>query len=168
MIIDIEKLIYLSEQQKKLDNYIENDLNIDKTLLQTKRQIALFVEFGEFLNEVRSFKFWSKKLPSEKNIQLEEYIDGLHFIVSIGNNIHFNFSNFKYVEMTFEDNFDTATLKFLEIFVLFTKDNSLTNYQNLLNYFFAFANILKYSWKEIMNAYELKNQINYERKNNNY
>jgi dimeric dUTPase (all-alpha-NTP-PPase superfamily) len=48
-----------------------------------KRVLALVVELGELANETRCFKFWSTKGPSEKDIVLEEYIDGIHFFLSI-------------------------------------------------------------------------------------
>jgi dimeric dUTPase (all-alpha-NTP-PPase superfamily) len=38
---------------------------------------------GELANEVRCFKFWSYKLPSEEKVILEEYVDGIHFITSL-------------------------------------------------------------------------------------
>ena len=46
--------------------------------------LALLVEIGELANETRSFKFWSVKPASEKKIILEEFVDGIHFILSLG------------------------------------------------------------------------------------
>ena len=55
-----------------------------------KKVLALQVELGEFVNELPEvFKFWSyKKNNYEK--ALEEYIDGIHFFLSIGNYIGVN------------------------------------------------------------------------------
>lgn len=46
--------------------------------------LALLVEIGELANETRCFKYWSNKPASEREVILEEYVDGLHFILSIG------------------------------------------------------------------------------------
>ena len=44
--------------------------------------MALLVE-RELANETRSFKFWSTKGPSANEIILEEYVDSIHFLLSL-------------------------------------------------------------------------------------
>ena len=55
-----------------------------------ERILALFVEVGEFANATRSFKYWSKKPPESKERLLDEYVDMLHFYLSIGNTMEFS------------------------------------------------------------------------------
>lgn len=75
-------LIDLFEKQNRLDTYIRNKTEIEVTLNDILN--AYFVEVGEFLNEVRAFKYWTvKEIDTEK--AREEFVDGLHFLLSIGN-----------------------------------------------------------------------------------
>lgn len=69
--------------QEKLDNYIREKKGIKNPSLAGIVN-ALLVELGEFLNEVRAFKHWSVKGMS-KELAFEEYVDGLHFLLSVGN-----------------------------------------------------------------------------------
>jgi dimeric dUTPase (all-alpha-NTP-PPase superfamily) len=43
---------------------------------------AFLVELGELANEIKFFKYWSKKANPTERV-LEEYIDGLHFALQI-------------------------------------------------------------------------------------
>ena len=85
----------LFELQRKLDQRIIVNHNLQEDFLLKKKILALQVEIGELANETRCFKYWSKKGPSEKSIILEEYVDCIHFILSIG----------------IEKNYETAALK---------------------------------------------------------
>ena len=42
------------------------------------------MEFGEFANATRCFKYWSNKPSEAQDIVLDEYVDGLHFFLSLG------------------------------------------------------------------------------------
>jgi dimeric dUTPase (all-alpha-NTP-PPase superfamily) len=78
-------ILELLQKQRELDNFVleTKGLTISPSSLYTKRVVAFFVELGEFTNELRSFKFWSNKKPSPKEVLLEEYVDALHFLLSI-------------------------------------------------------------------------------------
>lgn len=69
----------LFDMQKELDTYIETNHNVKQAELLDKKILALLVEVGELANETRCFKFWSKKKPSERDVIIEEYVDGIHF-----------------------------------------------------------------------------------------
>src|SRR5690625_4057324 len=75
----------LFTMQRQLDQYIEenNEIPTDQNLFEDK-YLALLVEIGELANETRSFKFCSTKPPSADEVILEEYVDGIHFILSLG------------------------------------------------------------------------------------
>ncbi|WP_236620399.1 dUTP diphosphatase, partial [Geobacillus thermodenitrificans] len=95
------------EMQRQLDEYIEREHPRQEGEDRlSKKILALMVELGELANEWRGFKFWShdqvprtrvlvnrttddigfKNIGPEhiKNPLLEEYVDGLHFLLSIG------------------------------------------------------------------------------------
>ena len=75
-------LIDLFEKQYKFDNFIIEKNNSTVNLNDILN--AYYVEVGEFLNEVRAFKHWSCKEMSKVE-SYEEFVDGLHFLLSIGN-----------------------------------------------------------------------------------
>ena len=77
-------LTKLFEIQSVLDERIVKEHGLQGVDLVDKKIIALKVELSEFANETRAFKFWSKKEPSPKEITLEEYVDALHFFLSLG------------------------------------------------------------------------------------
>jgi len=73
----------LFTMQKELDDFIEQTQNIQQDVFQEKG-LALMVELAELANETRCFKFWSTKGPSAREVILEEYVDSIHFILSLG------------------------------------------------------------------------------------
>ena len=73
--------------QNDLDSFIIKSCNlqINKAELLKKLEIAFAVEAFELMNECReSFKYWSRKKNDWDKI-LEEYIDGVHFLLSMAN-----------------------------------------------------------------------------------
>src|SRR5690625_3503887 len=82
----------LFEMQQKLDTYIKDNHNLENENLFDKKILALLVELGEIANETRCFKFWSTKEPNSIDIILEEYVDNIHFLLSIGLEKGFTFS----------------------------------------------------------------------------
>src|SRR5690625_4915991 len=94
-------LTKLFETQRILDEKIVKEKGLEGQDLLDEKILALQVELGELANEWRGFKYWStdqkartevfetSPLPNEplvvkKNPLLEEYVDCLHFILSIG------------------------------------------------------------------------------------
>src|SRR5699024_6976154 len=67
-----------------LDTYIEANQEVSGKNLFEEKILALFVEIAELANETRCFKFWSNKPKNEDDVILAEYVDGLHFIMSLG------------------------------------------------------------------------------------
>ena len=95
-------LTYLLEKQKQLDDYIiysKNLYDLDKNTRLTSTALALMVEVGEMMNEVKSFKFWSSKPPSHHTVILDEFCDTLHFMLSLANQLGFSAED---IEMAYE------------------------------------------------------------------
>ena len=78
MKIELKPLI---NEQAKLDAHIQSQHQVTYANTRDKRILALLVEIGEMINETKTFKFWSKKPSAEKPIILDEYADGLHFLL---------------------------------------------------------------------------------------
>ncbi|MBU3190144.1 dUTP diphosphatase [Clostridium bowmanii] len=156
----------LFEMQDALDKRIESEHSLAGIPLLRKKVLSLQVELGELANETRCFKFWSTKQPSSNDVILEEYVDCIHFILSIG------------LEKSFED--ITLNVKhidgelseqFLDLYINisdFVICSSLDNYLNIFQNFLCLGENLGFSKEDIENAYLYKNNINHERQDNGY
>lgn len=180
-------LAKLFETQKVLRDriaYNESD-RFDKLIL------ALLVEIGECANEWRGFKFWSKRqFPTNeevhsvdnqgnvyyRNTLLEEYVDGLHFVLEVGleiaDEIQFDVSDY-FTDIKNEINGNQQKTKnvveqFNYIFYLTTTAGYDFCFEYLFAAYFHLGEMLGFSWDQIEQAYYSKNQINHERQNNGY
>ena len=83
----LEQLKELLEMQRVLDEAILKEQGIvwdEKIEEQTK--VALFVELGELMNEMPTkFKHWKKTAKDNREAALVEYVDALHFQMSLFN-----------------------------------------------------------------------------------
>lgn len=84
-----EDLIYLMEQQKKLDHDMRSRFDIKDITwnrgMKKEHRIALNVEIHEFINEAyKTWKYWKKK-PMERENIIQEGIDVIHFVMLLIN-----------------------------------------------------------------------------------
>lgn len=161
--MNIKKLF---DMQHELDRYIEKEHNLEKTELFDRKVLALLVEVGELANETRCFKFWSKKGPSERSVILEEFVDGVHFILSLG-----LLAGYETTVPSFKQKAETETGQFLlvmEAVHRFHNDRSKESYEKLVNQYFALGDLLGFSAGEVEAAYYAKNEINFERQKSGY
>ncbi len=188
------KLNKLFEMQKVLDTRI---LQQHPELVGERntpwKTLALQVELAECANEWRGFKKWSTRQipvkPSEKtnwvdgrcytivkHPLLEEYVDCLHFILSIGLELankditNYCYQVHGYIKSAW--NTETTTEQFQTIFVgianfSFTYDDEIA-YKELVSEFLGLGEMLGFSWEEIENAYISKNEVNHTRQSNGY
>jgi dimeric dUTPase (all-alpha-NTP-PPase superfamily) len=161
--MNLERLFILQEE---LDSRILKQHNLeDKPLLQRKI-LALQVELGELANETRCFKYWSEKKPSEVHIILEEYVDCLHFILSIG--VEKQYQNIdidlKPVEYPLTDQFLNIFIDVNDFVICSSRDQYITLFEDFLN----LGTSLGFSEEQIETAYLEKNTINHERQDNGY
>lgn len=157
----------LFRMQRALDQYIETEHGLQEADLFDKKVLALLVEIGELANETRCFKFWSLKKPSERQVILEEFVDGVHFILSLG----LTCSLEEEADVTEEDTSASITEQFLLVYEavqLFKKEKSAEAYSRMLNDYFALGRLLGFSAEEVEKAYVAKNEVNYERQQQGY
>jgi dimeric dUTPase (all-alpha-NTP-PPase superfamily) len=158
----------LYDMQKALDQYIEQENHVTNENLLHHKLLALLVELGELANETRCFKFWSKKGPSEKEIILEEYVDGIHFLLSIGLELGFDsFTQIKEPALSSKDLTDQF-LAVYEAFHYLKKEKTLQSYEKAWEEYVLLANILGFSTEDIERAYIEKNEVNYKRQREGY
>ncbi|ASN05041.1 dUTP diphosphatase [Virgibacillus necropolis] len=154
----------LFSMQKQLDSHIEKKHDINEKF--ESKYLALLVELGELANETRCFKFWSTKAPSDRNTILEEYVDGLHFILSLGIEKGYRYES----ESDYSTN-KSATNQFNMLYrqcVVFHEKTTHTNYINMFHSFLVLGDILGFDEKSIMDAYKKKNEKNYVRQEQGY
>lgn len=163
--MDIEKIICM---QKELDKHIEKKHGLENTDLYNDKILALLVEIGELANETRCFKFWSLKPSSPQEKVLEEFVDGIHFIVSLG--IECGFGDIKNIERGNINNV-SLTEQFLNVFAAvenFRLHRSKDTYINMFQSYLQLAGLLGFSDEDIKQAYMEKNEVNHQRQEQGY
>jgi dimeric dUTPase (all-alpha-NTP-PPase superfamily) len=109
----------------------------------------------------------------EKNPLLEEYVDCLHFILSIGLEIGFVKKPMNYLcGRNLVKEFNTVfylVSKFYEFYIRYGKGCGLYDmYEEVLGYFLGFGMALGFTWEQIEEAYCQKNAENHTRQENGY
>ncbi|WML47327.1 dUTP diphosphatase [Neobacillus sp. PS3-34] len=158
----------LFQMQKALDKHIEEKHQLEHEDLVDRKILALLVELGELANETRCFKFWSVKPSSARETILEEFVDGIHFILSLGIECGFESISLNEIESL---RADSVTDQFLQIYQAvneFKIKRSLDCYLNLFNTYLLLADQLQFSANEIEAAYIQKNEVNYDRQQEGY
>lgn len=160
-------LLELFDIQRHLDNeIIKNHQLYEKNLLAAKI-LAFQVELGELANETRCFKFWSKKEPSPREEILEEYVDCLHFLLSIGLNKNFILDSIVAGDRKEQD----IIQEFHSVFSKASKFYQSLNREDYIGLFKALLSLgrkLGFTEEDIIQAYLLKNQINHQRQVEGY
>ena len=175
----------LFEMQRKLDERIIEEKGLQGQNLLDKKILALQVELGELANEWRGFKFWSKNqkprtvkyIENRKHRQnplLEEYVDCLHFVLSIGLEIETEQDIFPE-----PIKYDNTVTQFNELFgqisyfaSVLNRDNDWDEvefeYERVWSLFFGLGGELGFTWDEIEQAYLQKNAENHRRQEVGY
>ena len=153
------------KKQILLDNAIEKEHKVSKSETRDKKILALIVEIAEFANEVQIFKYWKKNKKIDKEKILEEFVDAIHFFVSLG----YLFQIDALIEPKITSNDQTAQL--LSIYSALGKLSEKPKKENLIEAFSLYmgiAKLLQITDEDILKSYERKNKINFERIANNY
>lgn len=161
------KMVY--EKQLELDSRINQIHKLDYDETVNDRLLALIVEIAEFANETRTFKYWSNKPASPRMKILEEYIDVMHFAISVGLHFGANIDEGLFVK-ELNPNL-TLTDYLLDLFKLalnLKNNRNLDNYKEFMAYYLGISVYLEYTYFELVEAYLKKNQTNHDRQDNNY
>ncbi|WFB57500.1 dUTP diphosphatase [Paenibacillus sp. BR1-192] len=190
-------LTKLFEMQRELDRRIVKEKGLENEYLLPRKILALQVELGECANEWRGFKFWSKNQKPrteftqpcfecngedigmechrcegegyevKSNPLLEEYIDCLHFILSIGliDDLYTYIGAFDPVT---SENITQAYNRVFMAVVDVSEDFDTYEYQMLLEFFFGLGKMLGFTWEQIEAAYIAKNEVNHNRQSTGY
>ncbi len=153
--------------QKQLDDRIVQEHNLEGEDLFENKLLALKVEVGELANETRCFKYWSKKAPSPKETVLEEYVDGIHFILSLGLELGYT----EGVIPTQSDERLTAVQAFHDVYRAIDRvanEKEEGAYLNLIECYLELGDRIGLSLNEIDQAYLKKNEVNHNRQDHGY
>jgi dimeric dUTPase (all-alpha-NTP-PPase superfamily) len=171
--MNLEKSFQIQKVLREKIGYNESD-RFNKLVL------ALLVELGECANEWRGFKFWSvNQLPHTSAVRvpcmmdedkefynplLEEYVDGLHFVLELG--FECNISHKIITEAAVFDNTLDAFITVFNYVTTFQYDQSF--YIDMLENYLGLGKSLGFTWEQIEQAYLEKNKINHQRQETGY
>ena len=156
----------LFTMQCALDKYIQSNKQVTGGCFE-KKGLALIVELAELANETRCFKFWSEKAPSERSVILEEYVDSIHFILSLG--IEKGFQDLpEWPREIVEGDLTALFIGTNKSVLTFLTEPTKTHYEKVWIMYGAIAEKLALVAQDVLQAYIAKNETNYERQKNGY
>lgn len=155
----------LSPIQDKLDLTISKEKQINHVDYLKEKSIALCVELGELMNEREFiFKYWKTHNGGDRSKALKEYVDGIHFLLSYGNAIKFDFTSYVYKRPKEIDQRDII----LGLFSIFSNLPYIKQFEEALTYYLMLGENLNFTAEEVEQAYLEKNKVNYERQETGY
>lgn len=154
-----------------------------------KKVLALLVEVGECANEQRSWKYWSKDQEPRtkeyitnyteqdsilgpgamwKNPLLEEYVDGLHFVLELGIELKFaSYFNIGKIRGSKEE-INQLFIDIYETIGLVRRTRNYVHYSILFEEYLLLGELLGFTWEQIEQAYYEKNAVNHQRQEEGY
>lgn len=163
MTFDFNALVL---KQAELDKLIHKNHNVDYQTTKRRRLLAFLVELGELANATKTFKFWSLKPSESRTRLLDEYADGLHFILSLAlaNDIQLPVFEQELEEGDLSEKFISCYQSIAE----FAKIEDQISFYQAFSDFIALGQALSFTKQEIFAAYENKLMVNYQRQKDNY
>ncbi|HHB2168498.1 TPA: dUTP diphosphatase [Bacillus cereus] len=170
----------LFQIQKVLDERIVREHQLGCRELLQEKVLALRVEIGELANEWRGFKFWSTNQEANRYVYggldeiisrplLEEYVDGLHFVLSIGLELEFDV---ELPVLAIEPiKWSSITEQFNSLFVADWDVYQFGDggyFHEGLELFIGLGEMLGFTWDQIETAYMEKNKVNHQRQDDGY
>ena len=152
------------DQQILLDKAIKEAHKINQDY-SNQMIIALYTEVGEFANEIQSFKYWKKSKNIDQNNLLEEFADGLHFLISFA--IKTN-CNYIIEPLVLSNDINYQLLEMFKSIYKLSKKISRRNVTKCIAIYIGIAKILNIEDDLIIESYMLKTKKNFERIKNNY
>lgn len=187
MSLTIEQMY---EMQKELDAKIIREKGLEGQDLLQNTVLALQVEIGELANEWRGFKHWSNdreprtKAPITawgepyRNPLLEEYVDCLHFFLSIARQLDLPATDLNIQVDAIEAQTTSLFTELLNLVGLLNGQSFLINpeavskreyFRYALGIFFILGyQYLGFTFEQIAEAYAAKNAVNHQRQANGY
>lgn len=128
--------------------------------------IAAIIEIAEFCNEIEAFKYWKQHKKSNRDKEIEEFADAIHFLASAC--LHFKVNSEIEEKVVASGDLNDQTKKVFSLATNMLNNKTAENLAELFSYFLGFAKLRDWTDEMIFNAYEQKHQININRIKNNY
>ena len=166
-LLNKSDLIYLLTQQNKLDAAMREELGISEsdwmTTMAMEHSIALNVELHEFINSAfRAWKYWKRKDMNMDDV-LDEAIDVIHFCMLRLNkstaNTEFIAGN---VESEIQDKRQLEDRKAVKR-VMYHLSNGSMSAESILAYVLSILDYYGFTGQDIINQYNKKNAVNFQR-----
>ena len=156
----------LYQLQAELDATIAQNHGTSYESTKDDRLMALIVEIGELANETRCFKYWSNKGPSPREKLLDEYADGMHFLLSLGLPLNVSKTSYEITKSSL-----SLTRQFHLVYkatIELVESYDISHYTNAYQLFLNLIPSLGFSVEEVILAYKSKLGVNYQRQKTNY
>ena len=159
----MERLNQIYKLQKELDETIFKKFSLtDKESLRNKKLLGLIAEITKLAEATKSFKYWSRSLPATKEELLDEYANGLHFLLSSCLDVEVDMAE-KFPKVKPDDDLSELFLKIIKLAIDLSINFSKDNIKLLLVYYLYLGERLGFSTGEILEAYIKINKINIEK-----
>src|SRR5690606_24548256 len=155
----------LFQKQAELDKYIYSQNNVAAKEVFERKIVAFLDELFELANELEFFKYWKKEIVIDRERAKEEYIDVIHFTLSIANAVGIN--EHKYIDTKPRD-LNKLFLGITNLATVISVSKSKEHVKSLINNVIALGYQLGLTEEIVLAEYDKKNEINYERQNSNY
>jgi len=156
----------LYKLQEELDAEIAKIHEVTYESTFQRRLLSLLVEVGEFANETRCFKYWSYKPSSPLEVVLEEYVDGLHFLLSLG--IPLGIRDYKTKIEACHKDLTEALLSFYGHAASLKDDYGKDKYLQLVDEYLGMLPLIGASSTSLIEAYKKKMEENHRRQATHY
>lgn len=163
--MDRVNLNKLFTKQKQLDEHIVKEKGLHGQDLLKKKTVALICELYECVNEFPAiFKFWSNK-PNNREDGLVEFIDVIHFSISIANDL--GYTSHKYIKTTGTD-LNDLVLGITNIATIIPQSREKHHIATLVNSVIQLGYQLGFDEEQVIEAYHAKNKENHHRQESGY
>lgn len=155
----------LFPKQAELDKYIYQKNNVTAEQVFKRKIVAFIEELYELGNELQFFKYWKENINIDRERAKEEYIDVIHFTLSIALDLGVN--EHKYIATKYRDLNDVFLgITNLATVISISKDKE--HVKSLVNNVISLGYQLGLTEQDIIEAYDKKNEVNYDRQQNGY
>jgi dimeric dUTPase (all-alpha-NTP-PPase superfamily) len=150
--MDLQNLFIL---QKSVDERFSDNSNNNKNSLLPEKILGLQVKISELARLTQCYKFWVKDCTVKRGTILEEFVYGIHYILSIGLD-----KTYTDINLDFQTSQSDLTTQFINLYIDindFVVCPSIDNYKTLFENYLSLGFALGLKADEIENAYLQKN-----------
>lgn len=155
----------LFQKQKQLDEYIYKNKGVTAEQIYEKKIVAFIRELSELAEEMKTFKYWKSAVMVDRNRIKEEYIDVIHFTLSIANDLGVH--EHEYVQTEPKD-LNKLIIGITNLATVISVSKDKEQVKSLINNVIALGYQLNLTEHDVIEAYDKKNAVNYERQESGY